>query len=239
MRWWALQHSDAHEADKPPPCGLDESAPTLGKRAAKVPETDQGRKNCLTSRQRKENLSQAQREEVRRERNAQRLEGQRREFERKCEARKKAEKEAAAAASSGVNGDDAIARAQTGNKGKPEEHSKLVKPRPRRLNEEARQAHPEQGQQPEPPGVENKIKPRKTKRAKGSRAAAKANDQKVNTEDDAAELLRPERGADADPSSLPITNGEERYVSPLMTDVRVSRPPLDYETDHNKNPSMM
>jgi hypothetical protein len=189
---------------------------------------------------------QAQREENRRrKKNAQRLEAQRREFDRKCEARKKAEEKtvaaATAAASSHDAGDDSVSRAQTGSLGEPgpEGHSKPVELRSRRRQEKAPQTQPERGQQLEPPGVETKTKIRvrvRTKRGKGSGAAAKPDDQKVNTKDDrAAELLR--RGAETASWVLAITNGEEHTVSPLMTHVRVCHLHWSYETDRNINPS--
>jgi hypothetical protein len=77
----------------------------------------------------------------------------------------------------------------------------------------------------------------RTKRGKGSGAAAKADGQKVDTEDHPAELLG--RDAEAASCDLAITDGEERSVSPLMMRVRVPLPQWNYETDHNINPSVI
>jgi|SRR6267142_53758 len=236
-----LQHSEADQADEKR--GQEGHAPAQEERAAKGPSTEEEQPKALAIRQK-----EAQREERRRrKKNARRLEAQRREFERKCEARKKAEEKtvaaAAAAASSNDAGDDSVSRARTGSMGEPgpEGHSKPVEPRSRLRNEEAPQTQRERGQQLEPPGVENKIKRRvrvRAKGGKGSGAAAKADDQKVDTEDDhAAELLR--HDADAASCSLAITNGGEHSVSPMMTQVRVSLPHWNYETDLNINPSMI
>jgi hypothetical protein len=165
-------------------------------------------------------------EENRRRKNERRLEGQRREFERKCEARKKAEEAAAASTAACTAGDaDDVARAETRSKGKPGEHGKL---RPRQRNEEAPLV------QPQPQGEERKVKlggPGRSKGRKKPRAATKADDQKVDTENDPAELLP---GLDASAAYLTNTDGEEHSLSPLMARVCVSLPPWVNETDHHQ-----
>jgi hypothetical protein len=222
-----LQHSEVDEAkEKPLPRGQGQHAPAQEESDVRHSSTEQGQQKTLTTRRTKKK-SPAQWEEYRRKRNMRRLEEQRLEFERKCEARKKANEGAttAAAASSSDAGDDAVSRVHTGNKGEPEEHSKPVELQSSRRNEEALQARSEGGQQP--PAVEDKMKRSaraRVKKGKSSRAAGKADGQKVNTEDDAAaELLR--RDADAASSSLEITNGEEHFVSSLTQVTYLSSTP--------------
>jgi len=183
-----------------------------------------------------EELKQARMEERRRKQNAQRLEGQRREFERKCEARRKAEAEAVAAAAAGDASD--VARAQTPNKGGPGEDSRQGEARSRRRNEEAPRAQLRHEQQPQSPGVKNRIQREgwvRSKRGKKPRAVAEADDQKVDTENDAAEFL----GRDAGAPCLTTTDREEHPVSPLMSHVCTFLPPRGHETDHqlSLNPS--
>jgi len=88
--------------------------------------------------------------------------------------------------------------------------------RSRRRNEEAPCAQPRREQQPQSPGVEKGIQREgrvRSKRGKKPRAVAKADDQKVDTENEAAEFLG--RGAGA--PRLTMTDREEHPVSPLMS----------------------
>ncbi len=228
LLWCPLQH--AHDADeKPPPCGLDPHI-VPQERTVKAPDTEQEQNSLQIRRTKKELVRRGRREENRRRENERRLEGQRREFERKCEARKKAKEEAAASTAACTVGDaDDAARAETRSKGKPGEHSKRGKPRPRQRNEEAPLV------QPQPQGEERKMKlggPGRSKGRKKPEVSAKADDQKVDTENDPAELLP---GLDADAAYLTNTDGEEHSLSPLMARVGISLPPWVNETDHQPN----
>lgn len=148
-------------------------------------------------------------------------------FERKCEARRKAEEEGVTAIVAAGGTSDA-ARAQTPNKGGAGEYSRQGEARPRWRNEEAPRAQPRREQQPQLPGVENRIRREgrvRSKRGKNPMAVAEPDDQKVDTENDAAEFLRRDAGA----LCLTITDREEHSVSPLMphpTSVVSSAPPL-------------
>lgn len=70
----------------------------------------------------------------------------------------------------------------------------------------------------------------RSKRGKNPRVVAEADDQKVDTENDAAEFLR--RGAGA--LCLTITDREEHSVSPLMPHVCVFLPPWGNELIINR-----
>jgi hypothetical protein len=210
-----------------PPCGLNSPGPSQGERVVIHPNTEHEQKALAI--RRREELKRARKEGRRRKQNAQRLEGQRREFERKSEARRQAEEEAAAAAASGLS--DA-ACAQTPNKAGLGEYSRQGEARPRRRNEEAPLSQPRRVQQPQLPGVEKRIQREdrvRSNREKKPRAVAEADDQKVETEKDAAEFL----GRDAGAPYLTITDREEHSVSPLMPHVCVFPPPWRNETaDH-------
>ena len=236
----AVSPQHTHESDEKSPCGLDSPGPSQGERVAKHPATGQEQK-ALAIRRRKE-LERARKEERRRKQNARRLEGQKREFERKCEVRRKAEEATGAAVAAVAAGGDTsdATRAQTPNKGGPGEYPRQGEARPRRRNEEAPRAKPRREQQPQSPGVENRI-PRegqvRSKQGKNPRAVAEADDQKVDTENDAAEFL----GRDADAPCLIYTDREEYSVSSLMRHVCVFLPPWGNETDHQPslNPSVI
>ena len=113
---------------------------------------------ALTIRRREE-LNRAREGGSRCKQNARRLEGQRREFECRREARRKAEEEAVAAAAAAVVVAAAAAAsgaacAQTPNKARLGEYSEQGEAQPRLPNEEVSWSQPRLEQQPQLPGVE-------------------------------------------------------------------------------------
>lgn len=226
MAWLLLSLAHALIYDREQQKVHEEQEYAEGERVVIHPNTEHEQKALAI--RRREELKRARKEGRRRKQNAQRLEGQRREFERKSEARRQAEEEAAAAAASGLS--DA-ACAQTPNKAGLGEYSRQGEARPRRRNEEAPLSQPRRVQQPQLPGVEKRIQREdrvRSNREKKPRAVAEADDQKVETEKDAAEFL----GRDAGAPYLTITDREEHSVSPLMphpTSAVSFAPPLIHE----------
>lgn len=177
-------------------------------------------------------MERAQQERRRRE-NERRLEGQLREFERRREARRKAEEVTAAGADAVNDAQAAAVRAQTPSKVEPDERSKRGKRRSRLRNEGPPQVQPERGQQPQSPAEENKTQlgsSEQVKRGQKPRTAtAKADDQKENTGNDAAA---------ASAAGLVIADGEEHSI-PLLTAcvcVLFSPQPWDDKTDRQPHP---